>query len=119
MARRQRTSLTAEKAHKRALGITAFAPAFDLGDGISLTALQTKTGQIQSMVDEYNSKLTELDAMLNQIQREEKALNELSTRLLAGVGAKYGKDSDEYEQAGGTRTSEIQRPPRTQKPADG
>ena len=32
--------------------------------------------------------------------------------MLAGVGVKYGKDSSQYEMAGGTRTSEIKRSPR-------
>ncbi|HRQ37711.1 MAG TPA: hypothetical protein PLD25_07335 [Chloroflexota bacterium] len=33
--------------------------------------------------------------------------------MLAGVGVAYGKDSSQYEQAGGTRTSEIMRRPST------
>jgi hypothetical protein len=33
--------------------------------------------------------------------------------MLAGVAAKYGKDSDEYEKAGGVRKSERKRPTRT------
>jgi hypothetical protein len=37
--------------------------------------------------------------------------------MLAGVSAKYGKDSNEYEKAGGTRLSEIKRSPRTKKAA--
>ena len=30
-------------------------------------------------------------------------------RMLAGVGVRYGMDSLEYEQAGGTRTSKVRR----------
>jgi hypothetical protein len=44
--------------------------------------------------------------------------------MLAAVGVKYGKDSSEYEKAGGTRTSERKAPLRkaaaaakAQKPA--
>ncbi|MBK8431745.1 MAG: hypothetical protein IPL28_10845 [Chloroflexi bacterium] len=47
--------------------------------------------------------------MLNDFQAEEKGLNLLSARMLAAVGAIYGKDSNEYEQAGGKRASEIKR----------
>lgn len=36
--------------------------------------------------------------------------------MLAGVASKYGKDSNEYEMAGGTRKSEIKRPAK-KKPA--
>lgn len=37
--------------------------------------------------------------------------------MLAGVGVKYGKNSDEYEQAGGTRTDERKSPRRSRAPA--
>ena len=33
--------------------------------------------------------------------------------MLTGVGVKYGKDSNEYEKAGGVRTSERKKPVRT------
>ena len=36
--------------------------------------------------------------------------------MLAAVGVKYGKDSTEYEQAGGTRTSERKSPSRKSSP---
>ena len=42
--------------------------------------------------------------------KDQGKLDELTTRMLAGVAAKYGKDSREYEQAGGTRTSERKTP---------
>ena len=50
-----------------------------------------------------------LGALLNDFQAEEKGLNLLSARMLAAVGAIYGKNSNEYEQAGGKRASEIKR----------
>ena len=51
-----------------------------------------------------------LDGLLNALEADEKMLNTLSEKMLAAVGVKYGKDSDEYEQAGGTRTSERAKP---------
>ena len=47
----------------------------------------------------------------------EKAIRDLSERMLAGVASKYGKDSSEYEMAGGTRKSERKRPTRKTPPA--
>ena len=42
----------------------------------------------------------------------EKALDQLSTRMLKAVAVKFGENSDEYEKAGGKRTSERKRPQR-------
>jgi len=36
----------------------------------------------------------------------EKELRDLSSLMLSGVKVKYGRDSNEYEMAGGTRLSE-------------
>jgi hypothetical protein len=36
-------------------------------------------------------------------------MDDLTERMLAGVGSKYGKDSTEYEKAGGVRKSERKR----------
>ncbi|WLE97017.1 MAG: hypothetical protein QTN59_20370 [Candidatus Electrothrix communis] len=40
-----------------------------------------------------------------------KALRDLSSLMLSGVKVKYGRDSNEYEMAGGTRLSDINRHP--------
>ncbi|MBM4025843.1 MAG: hypothetical protein FJ280_10625 [Planctomycetes bacterium] len=53
-----------------------------------------------------------MDELGNQIKTQEKKLKDLTERMLAAVAARYGKDSDEYEKAGGTRKSERKRPAR-------
>ena len=58
----------------------------------------------------------QVDDALNLFGKAEDDLSVLSGRMLAGAGVKFGKDSSEYEKAGGTRTSEIKRAPRTPKP---
>ena len=73
---------------------------------------ETKKEAVKKKNDTYNTKLSEIDGLLNEVQAEEAVLDELSTRMLAAVGVKYGKDSDEYEQAGGTRTSDRKSPAR-------
>ena len=42
-------------------------------------------------------------------------MRDLNERALDGVASKYGKNSNEYEQAGGTRKSERKRPVRKPK----
>lgn len=46
------------------------------------------------------------------MQDTEKQLRDLSERMLIAVAAKYGKNSYEYEMAGGVRKSERKRPVR-------
>ena len=52
---------------------------------------------------------------MNLFSQAETVLSDLSTQMLAGAGVKFGKDSSEYEKAGGTRTSEIKRTPRASR----
>ena len=42
-------------------------------------------------------------------------LTALTTRALSGIRGFFGPDSDEYEQAGGTRKSERRKPTRKTK----
>lgn len=54
-----------------------------------------------ALYDQYNTDLSALDGSFNEIQSDERKLDDYSGRMLAAVAAKYGKDSDEYEKAGG------------------
>lgn len=116
MARLKRKSAAVDFAENRANALKSIDPALDLGNGLTLADYKTKTAALKTKNDKYNSDLSVLDASLNSIQTDEKALDDLSARMLAAVGAKYGKDSSEYEQAGGTRTSERKPPTRKPKP---
>jgi hypothetical protein len=66
-------------------------------------------------MDGYNTLLSTLDQSLNTLKADEKILNNWNERILNGVASKYGKDSSEYEQAGGVRKSERKKP--VKKPA--
>ena len=46
------------------------------------------------------------------IQEAEKAVSEMSEKMLIGVAFEYGKDSSEYSMAGGVRKSQRKRPAR-------
>ena len=119
MAYRRRTSPNTEEAQQRAANLEAIDPALDLGNGLTLAAFRTEITATQALLNAYNIKLAEADAALNNLKIQEKGLKTLTSRMLAGVGVKYGKDSNEYEQAGGTRTSEIQRTPRSSGGTEG
>ena len=120
MARTKRTSPAADKATTRAAALASISPTLDLGNGATLAAYQTAIAAIAApdtgKLAVYNAALSTLDAQLNDLQAAETALNILSERMLSAVGVKYGKDSNEYEQAGGTRSSERAAPVKKKPP---
>jgi hypothetical protein len=50
-----------------------------------------------------------LDQTRNTVSDKEQALSELSERMLIGVACKFGKNSDEYQMAGGVRRRDRKR----------
>lgn len=108
MARLKKTSSVLEKATTRMDSLKAI-DSLDLGSELTVAAYQAAIDLAQSKLSKYTTLLSEADAALNDFKAEEKKLATLSARMLAAVGVKYGKDSNEYEMAGGTRTSEIKR----------
>ena len=104
-----------EKAETRAASLASIDPALDLGNGLTLAAYQAAIETTHEKLASYNTKLSDADEALNVFQAEEKELAGLSERMLGAVATKYGKDSDEYEKAGGTKKSERKRPTRKPK----
>ena len=117
MARRKRTSPAVDRASTRSSALESIDKNLDLGSGLTLTAYNKAIDDTDMLLSEYNTKLSELDGLLNQLEAAENTLDELSGRMLAGVGVKYTKNSGEYEKAGGTRTDERKSPVRTTKAA--
>lgn len=116
MARQKRTSPITEAASARADSLESIDPALDLGNGLSLGGFRSEIAAVFVKLSKYNTKLSEVDGALNALQTAEKAIADLSERMLTGVATKYGKDSDEYEKAGGTKKSEIKRGPKKKPP---
>ena len=106
MARRKRSSIAVDSAEPRAAALESIDPALDLGGGLTLVAYKAAITGTNAKLSAYNTKLSELDGLLNDLEKAEATLEDLSSRMLAGVGVRYGKNSDQYEKAGGTRTSE-------------
>ncbi|MEL7495536.1 MAG: hypothetical protein AAGJ95_16450 [Cyanobacteria bacterium J06554_11] len=74
----------------------------------------------RSALQQYNTLLSEIDEAQNNFKALEKELADMSERMLTGVVTHYGKDSSEYEKAGGTRKSERRRrKQRSPKPTTG
>ena len=109
MGRLKKASDAYTKALKRAAALKSIDPNLDLGNGVSLANLELAMADTKSAIDEYNTELSKLDLMLNNILPKEAKLRDLYARTLTGIATKYGKDSNEYEQAGGVRLSERKR----------
>jgi hypothetical protein len=112
MAYRRKSSEIIAEAQERAGNLRAIDPNLDLGNGLTLAAYDTKITESQAALDAYNGLLAQADAAGNDFRAVEKQLRDLSSQMLSGVKVKYGRDSNEYEMAGGTRASDINRHPR-------
>ena len=106
MSRVKRSSKAITVAEKRLSGIISIDPQLDLGNGNTLAAYQDKITSTQTMIDNYNTMLSAIDVAQNQILVAEQEVAVLNANMLMSVGIKYGRNSNEYEQAGGVRSSE-------------
>ena len=111
MARQKRTSPIAEAAGTRASALESIDANLDLGNSLTLGAYKSAISSVAFQLSSYNTKLSEIDGLLNALEAGEKSLADLSERMLTGVATKFGKNSDQYEKAGGTKKSEIKRLP--------
>jgi PDZ domain-containing secreted protein len=78
----------------------------DFGEARTLSNLTNLMEQLRTKLDAYNTALAVIGSSQTEIEELEKTLSELSERMLLGVAFKYGKDSREYEMAGGVRKSD-------------
>lgn len=112
MARKKRESPSLKKLEGRIEGLKSIDAELSLGE-ITVTGLEAKHAALNAKLKEYNATLAKCDELLNQLESLEEDARDLTERALAGVASKYGKDSSEYEKAGGRRKSERKKPRRT------
>jgi len=119
MSRRKRTSPVLEAARQRLAGLNSITPPPDFGPGLKLADYAAQINDFSNQIDHYNQMGSTMDDLQNQLDDKEERLRESSRRMLSATEAHYGPDSSEYEQAGGTRSSDRKRPTRKtpQKPA--
>ncbi|MCC7050956.1 MAG: hypothetical protein IT239_04175 [Bacteroidia bacterium] len=111
MSRNKKTiSDTLIKANARISGIKSINATLDFGDGKSVATYQGSITTCQSKLDAYNTLLSQVDAAYNDFIASEKTLKDWNEAMLIAVANKYGKNSNEYEKAGGTRKSEHKKP---------
>ena len=112
MARLKRSSKVLDKAERRLAALKSISSTLDLGNGRSLEAYVQAIESGRRRLEFYNTTLSTVDAAGTAVAEFEKSLSEMSEDMLLAVAAKFGKDSPEYEMAGGVRRSERKRPAR-------
>ncbi|MBC6431741.1 hypothetical protein FM036_13445 [Nostoc sp. HG1] len=106
MSRLKRTSRILEKAQLRSAGLKSIVPSIKFDENYSLEKLIESIEQLRNKLDVYNTALSLVDSSKTEIEEMEKNLSQLSEKMLMVVAIKYGKDSREYEMAGGVRSSD-------------
>ena len=109
MGRLKRTSKILDKASTRLAGLRSIGGQ-DFGNGVTSEGFEDAVADTRQKLEDYNQALSASDEKANVLGDSEKALQDFSERVLAGVAAKYGKNSNEYERVGGVRKSERKRP---------
>ncbi|MGI2906766.1 hypothetical protein [Tolypothrix sp. VBCCA 56010] len=106
MSRLKRTSRILEKAQLRSAGLKSIVPNIKFDEDYSLEKLIESIEQLRNKLDVYNTALSAVDSSKTEIEEMEKNLSQLCEKMLMVVAIKYGKDSREYEMAGGVRNSD-------------
>ncbi|MBW4694317.1 MAG: hypothetical protein KME27_21440 [Lyngbya sp. HA4199-MV5] len=109
MAYQKRRSATLEKAQARLNGLRSVHAEMDLGNGLTLRDYAALIATSDTRLQAQNLALSEADRTRIEFAETEAALSTLSSRILSAVAAMYGKDSKEYEMAGGKPPSTYKR----------
>lgn len=109
MARRKRNSTALKRADRRAESLGSLGVQLDFGDGLNLPAYNNCINDCRIKLATYNTALSTIDKLANDVNDAEKALTVMSEKMLLAVGSRYGKNSTEYEMAGGSRRKSRKR----------
>jgi hypothetical protein len=109
MGRRKRNSSVLAEANARLNGLKGIDPTLDFGNGLTVGALEQAIDSLQAKLGRYNQKLSEVDEELFGVEAEEDKLNDLNSRVLAGIAARFGRNSVQYEKVGGVRSDDRKR----------
>jgi len=109
MSRRKRSSPILEKAERRMASLKSIDQTLDLGNGLSIESFIKAIEDSRQKLQTYNTVLSKVDQAYSEIQESERNLANISERMLTGIASRYGKNSTEYEMAGGKRRKQRQR----------
>lgn len=102
MALKTRGSAALEKAQRRLANLNSIDENLDLGYGLTLQAYRQMLDDTRAALGAHNVLVSNLNESGLTVTEMEKALSEMSERMLTGVATKYGRKSKEYSKAGGS-----------------
>ncbi|MEH2086046.1 hypothetical protein [Nostoc sp.] len=103
MARRKRNSSVLERADRRIESLQSISVQLDFGEGLTIQAYNTTINDLRSKLAAYNTALSTIDKLTDDVKNAEQTVITMSEKMLLGVASRYGKISQEYEMAGGAR----------------
>jgi hypothetical protein len=104
-----------DKGTTRLAAVKSIDPALDLGNGITVANYETKVNLLRTKLNTYNTALSTIDDLYNACIAEIDVLKDWNERVLTGVATKFGKNSSQYEMAGGVKKSERKKTVRKTK----
>jgi ElaB/YqjD/DUF883 family membrane-anchored ribosome-binding protein len=76
---------------------------------------EQKLNDCKTLRDDLNTLLDTADEKVSSLNKEVKELKKMSSKFLSAVKSRFGEDSTEYDQMGGTKMSDRKRPLRKKK----
>ncbi|MBW4428026.1 MAG: hypothetical protein KME50_27190 [Nostoc desertorum CM1-VF14] len=102
MSLRTRGSAAVDKAQLRLALLKSVDENLDLGHGLTIEAYNHLINITRATVEAHNTLVSNLEESRKTITQMDKALSEMSERMLSGVATIYGRNSIEYSKAGGS-----------------
>ncbi|MDZ8239596.1 MAG: hypothetical protein RMZ69_21010 [Nostoc sp. ChiQUE01a] len=102
MSLRTRGSAAIDKAQLRLALLKSINENLDLGHGLSVEAYNHLINTTRATLEAHNTLVSNLEESRKTIIQMDKALSEMSERMLSGVATVYGRNSIEYSKAGGS-----------------
>ncbi|MCC5638512.1 hypothetical protein LC593_22295 [Nostoc sp. CHAB 5844] len=102
MALKTRRSAAVDKAQLRLALLKSIDENLDLGHGLTIETYTNLLNNTRAMVEAHNTLVSNLEESRKTLTQMDKALSEMSERMLSGVATVYGRNSIEYSKAGGS-----------------
>lgn len=95
-----------ERARTRLAAIKSIDVALDLSNGMTVANYESEINALNLALQAYNTALSTVDDLYNTCMNKIDTIRDWNERMLTGVATRYGKNSTQYEMAGGVKKSE-------------
>ncbi|MEH2151929.1 hypothetical protein [Nostoc sp.] len=110
MSLRTRSSAAIDKAQLCLALLKSVDENLDLGHGLTIEAYNHLINTTRATLEAHNTLVSNLEESRKTITQMDKALSEMSERMLSGVATVYGRNSIEYSKAGGSNRKRSKQP---------